>query len=1249
MKKRIWKIWLTLVVSLVTLAPASAEIVTVEVEGVVNRIRTNGDFDLDGSININSIMNGFCVYDTEAPPQDFGHYFTYPIISTSITLGNYTFTQNPASPESAFIRVGYDDGYIYDFQSLDTLVDGEIIIDGVPQPFNNNIGRSFLQPLMKLGISSEEPNPGPPYNLPNPFPDFSVFDMYKGFGVFIYPLESVSNYFWIHGELTSLTVVPEPATTYYVDALNGDDDNDGLSPETAFATIQKSIDSANNSDTVIVAPGTYTGPGNRDIDFLGKVITVRSIDPNDPNIVANTVVDCEYSGRGFIFQSGEDANSVLTGLTVIHGMPIVPPPPPGPSPPPTHGGGICCRESSPTISNCIIKRNTGGGGGGILCNYSSPKITNCTIYRNFARYTGGGIRCWHSSPTINNCVINNNTAINYGYMGTIGGDGGGISCAENSNPIVTNSIISGNSAGSCCGGVSVFNSPPITIINSIIRDNSTMKDNSDSEIAGSATVTYSNVKGGWTGVGNIDAEPLLTWDYHLQAGSPCINAGDPNYNPSPVQTDMDSEPRIISGRVDIGPDEFLDTDSDGLADWWEQKYFGDSNIANPADDPDGDEWTNLAEYTHSTEPNVVPTNYYVDPQGGDDLYDGLAPHWNGQHGPKEHIQPAVNACADRKNDIVTLAPGTYTGYSNKDIYFYGKAITVRSTDPCDPCVVAETIIDCERDESVGFVLVFNESPASVIKGLTITNGYAFIGMYSVNLVTKGGAIHCYRASPTIILSRIIANEADDQGGGIYCYKGSPIITGCTFTGNSADEGGGGIYSDGSSLTITNCTFTGNSADEGGGGIYSNGSSLTITNCTVTGNSVNGQVVIGGGIFSDGSSLTITNCTITGNSVNGDWAAGSAIYSFVSSLTITNCNISGNIAELIGSIFCSQSDLNISNCTITDNTDPAQLYDGGIWCIDSSPTITNCILWNNGGEDGYEIGAISWKEAVTVRVLYSDVDGAEDSIDIGPDCTLIWADNIDADPCFVEPGYWADWVWVDGDYHLLPGSPCIDAGDNNSVPADIHDLDGDSNTAEPIPFDLDGNPRIVDGDNDGNSVVDMGAYEAMVSCFGVNHVKLETKAGKKGNKVELKGTFSPALPIDFAVDDVAYIIDDGQGNMLAFLIPAGSFEAEGKPDKQKFKFHSAKGSQPDIKAKFDFDKCKFELNAKKVPNTDEITGTTLTIELWAGANLAQEVVQVQVKPKHTEYKREPKLSCCPKCKGIALMEVTSDQDKGKGKK
>ena len=155
------------------------------------------------------------------------------------------------------------------------------------------------------------------------------------------------------------------------------------------------------------------------------------------------------------------------------------------------------------------------------------------------------------------------------------------------------------------------------------------------------------------------------------------------------------------------------------------------------------------------------------------------------------------------------------------------------------------------------------------------------------------------------------------------------------------------------------------------------------------------------------------------------------------------------------------------------------------------------------------------------------------------------------------------------------------------------------------------------------------FDVLVSCFAVNHLKIGTKADRKGDNVDIKGTFDPAVPPDLAVDDVMYSIKDGQGHTFTFSIPAGSFKVDGKPDKQKFKFDSPKGSEPDIKAKFDFLKCKFELKVKKVSNTGEISGTTLTVELQAGVNLGQDVVEIEVEPKHLEHKKEPKLDCCPK--------------------
>ena len=90
-----------------------------------------------------------------------------------------------------------------------------------------------------------------------------------------------------------------------------------------YATIQAAIDAAAAGDEVVLEEGTYTGWGNRDIDYKGKAITVRSVEPNDANIVEATVIDCQGTGsdphRGFVFDSGEGADSVLSGVTIING------------------------------------------------------------------------------------------------------------------------------------------------------------------------------------------------------------------------------------------------------------------------------------------------------------------------------------------------------------------------------------------------------------------------------------------------------------------------------------------------------------------------------------------------------------------------------------------------------------------------------------------------------------------------------------------------------------------------------------------------------------------------------------------------------------------------------------------------------------------------------------------------------------------------------------------------------------------
>ncbi|MBN2135027.1 MAG: C10 family peptidase [Acidobacteria bacterium] len=182
-----------------------------------------------------------------------------------------------------------------------------------------------------------------------------------------------------------------------------------------YADIQSAINAANTGNTIKIRAGTYTGTGNKNLDFDGKTITVRG--EACPGL---TIIDCEDSGRGFYFHSGESSSAMVRSLTIKNGNA-------------DWGGAIRCEGSSPTIYNCIITENFATGGGGISCNTgSNPLIRDCLISDNSTDpYSGGGIYCYDSEPTILKCLIEENYSDQYG---------GGIYFNNSSMPLKTPAV-----------------------------------------------------------------------------------------------------------------------------------------------------------------------------------------------------------------------------------------------------------------------------------------------------------------------------------------------------------------------------------------------------------------------------------------------------------------------------------------------------------------------------------------------------------------------------------------------------------------------------------------------------------------------------------------------------------------------------------------------------------------------------------------------------------------------------------------
>lgn len=296
------------------------------------------------------------------------------------------------------------------------------------------------------------------------------------------------------------------------------------------------------------------------------------------------------------------------------------------------------------------------------------------------------------------------------------------------------------------------------------------------------------------------------------------------------------------------------------------------------------------------------------------------------------------------------------------------------------------------------------------------------------VVTSGAAESTVLDGLTITGGIADGPENEDtrrSGGGIYNVQGSPTVRDCVITGNAADYHGAGIYTrdnGDAGPVFVDCLIFGNWCHWWGGGVYKGGGGdATFQRCVI---SSNGARYRGGGVCSYRGTVILSNCNITGNMTTESLSQGGGIYGSEASAGIEYSTIVGNVSGR-GSAVAYKSDVYYTEVELD-----------------------NCIIWNGPN-------AIRNEGRSSMTVDYCNVQGG-------------WAGtgNIDADPCFVETGYWDlaetpstlyDDVWYDGDYRLLWDSPCVGAGNPRMVP-------------EADELDLYSNPRLS------GAIVDMGAHE-----------------------------------------------------------------------------------------------------------------------------------------------------------------------------
>ena len=899
--------------------------------------------------------------------------------------------------------------------------------------------------------------------------------------------------------LLLVTACAAGGQTIFVDA-NAIGANNGTSWADAYNYLQDARAAASSGAEIRVAQGTYkpdrgatVTAGDRTATFqLASGVTIRggyagsgAPDPNARNINAHkTILSGDLNGDDgpdfahnsensyhVVTGSGTDATALLDGFTItagnadgyfLDGH--------------LYGGGMRNVNGSPAVINCTFVGSRATYGGAMYNEQAgNPVLVNCTLSSNSAQYGGGICNRNAGSPSLVNCVISGNSAEG----------GGGMWNYDRCNPTLTNCTLSRNTASYGGGVWSYYGVTTITncILWSDVPDEIVFYNNEP-------VVTYSDVRGGWgvwSGQGNIYADPMFVnaagGDYRLAPSSLCIDAGNNNAVP-PDTFDLD-------GDADVN--EPLPIDLMGTARFVDSADVADTGLGTAP-------IVNMGAYEASASVFLLNTSSVVVPEAGTAefsiclLMDALGQvevTVTRQSGDADiSVQSPALLIFDSANYSV---PQTVMLAAAKDTDHINGTATI-SISAAGFVTAYVTTTEEETETQNPIILYVDANAAGANTGATWADAFVYLqdALATARLVPDVDQIKV--AAGTYTPDRGTAVIAGDRTAALRLLNGVRIRGGYAGSANADPN----VRDLKAYKTILSGDLNGddepnfvNNSDNSCHVVTGSGTNATavLDGFTITAGNANGEGILeydsGGGIHNDNGSPTIINCTFSRNTAD----YGGAMMNYQGSPTVTNCVFSNNLASFGGAINNHYNSTPILiNCTFTANS--AHTAGGGMWNDARSGTlvtVTNCIFWADMPDEIYP-------EDGTMTIAYTCL--AEGWPGDG---------NIDADPMFADAN--------NRDYHLLPGSPCIDAGNSISVLPDYTDLDNDANTTEPIPWDIQGptGPGRING-----AVVDIGAYEAAPPPPPVQNIAPVANAGDD------QAVFAP-------MDGTAAVSLDGSGS------------------------------------------------------------------------------------------------------------------------